>query len=164
MSPRPGDFGLTRIKGFAGWLIRVLQWLNGSGFRNYEHAFIVMPDNKVVGAQPGGARQDENTYDPAETVYSSVPMTTAQREAIVRVTRTLIDTPYSFLDYVSIALHRLHIRPKWLERYLASSRHMICSQLVDYVYSMAGVPLFKDGRAPGDVTPGDLYAVLGGPK
>jgi uncharacterized protein YycO len=164
MAPTPGDFGLTQIKGWTGWLIRFLQWLNRSGFRDYEHAFIVMPADKVLGAQPGGARLDDNTYDPAHTVYSAVALTTMQRQAIVSVATKLIGTPYSFLDYVSLALHRLHIRPKFVEAHVESTHHMICSQLVDAIYHWAGVQLFQDGRWPGDVTPGDLYDVLGGPK
>jgi hypothetical protein len=39
---------------------------------------------------------------------------------------------------------------------------MICSQLVDRCYDIAGVHLFDDGRKPGDVSPGDLSRCLGG--
>ena len=41
---------------------------------------------------------------------------------------------------------------------------MICSQLVDYCYLMAGVHLFNDGRWPGYVTPEDLANVIADPS
>jgi hypothetical protein len=52
------------------------------------------------------------------------------------------------------------MRPQWLKSYVANSRHMICSQLVDQVYFAAGVHLFDDGRIDGDVTPADLVNLL----
>ncbi len=45
--------------------------------------------------------------------------------------------------------------------YVASSKHMICSQLVDFVYMQSGIHLFNDGRWPGYVTPADLASLLG---
>lgn len=184
MTPQPGDFGVTRIGGWVGRLIRIGQWLNGDGFSDYEHAFVVMPDpdsnpewftNRLhpapasagppflIEAQPGGARLTVNVYPDDTTVYSSWDLSDETRHAIVMIALGLTGTPYSVLDYFSLALHRLHIRPWWLERYVASTRHMICSQLVDHVYERAGVHLFH-GRSPGDVTPARLLQVLKGPQ
>lgn len=160
MDPQPGDFGVTRIHGLTGIAVRVGQWLNGSGFADYEHAFIVMRGNAVAEAQPGGAGVWVNDYDPAQTIYSSVSLTEVQRQGVLDTARCLVGTPYSWFDYLSLALHRLHIRPRWVTDRMATSKHMICSQLVDYCYRQAGVPLFADGRQPGDVTPGDLYRVI----
>ncbi|MFD0528969.1 hypothetical protein ACFQ1I_21765 [Kitasatospora arboriphila] len=36
-------------------LIRIGQWLNASGFADYEHAFVFVGDGQLVEAQPGGA-------------------------------------------------------------------------------------------------------------
>jgi hypothetical protein len=83
-----------------------------------------------------------------------------ERHVIASTGFSLIDTPYSFLDYASIALAAFHIRPRVVRDFVANSDHMICSQLVDFAYDMAGVHLFDDGRIPGDVTPGDLYRLL----
>jgi cell wall-associated NlpC family hydrolase len=166
VTPLPGDFGVTRIAGLPGRAIRFGQWLNGSGFEDYEHSFIVMPSPDgswppagVLGAQPGGARYEVNPYAAAVTRYSAIPLTTQQRAAIVSVACKLEGTPYSWLDYASIGLHRLHIRPKALEDFIASEHHMICSQLVVWVYKQAGIDLFP-GRWPGDVTPGDLARLI----
>lgn len=168
--PLPGDFGLVSIPGAAGWLVRIGQWLNGDGFTTYEHAFLVLakPNERnglLIEAEPGGARCAPwpGNYANQDVTYSSWELTSAQRLAIYDAARRLEGTPYSWLDYLSLALVRLRIRPHWLQRYVANTGHMICSQLVDYCYQQAGVQLFDDGRLPGDVTPGDLARVLKGP-
>lgn len=165
MTPQPGDFGLVRITGYVGLLIRVAQWLNGSGARNYEHAFIVTPNNTLVEAEPGGARRvGDGEYAGANVIYSSWNLTDEQRSKIVWHAQQAIGTPYSALDYVALALRRFHIPAPWLRRYIESSRHVICSQLIDQCYSAAGLTMFTDGRWSGDITPGDLEQVLTGPK
>ncbi|MBV9022447.1 MAG: hypothetical protein JO362_01265, partial [Streptomycetaceae bacterium] len=45
--PVPGDVGLTRIPGPLGKFIEVGQWINGNGFKDYEHAFLVLPDGQL---------------------------------------------------------------------------------------------------------------------
>lgn len=160
-----GDFGLTKVGGSTGRLIRIAQWLNGDGFADFEHAFVYVGNGKIVEAATDGAHVGHlDQYDPATTVYSSWDMTKAQRGAIVGAAYSMVGTPYSLLDYVSLALLRLHLRPPGLVKYVASTHHMICSQLVDEAYRRAGVQMFDDHRFPGDVTPADLLTVLNGPR
>lgn len=162
--PRPGDFGLASIHGVAGLGVRIGQWLNGDGWHAFQHAFVVLDDETVLEAEPGGARiRLLSAYDGTNAIYSAWSLTDDQRATIVAEARPLVGTPYSALDYVSLALLRLGIRPAWLRRYVAASGHMICSQLVDEAYLRAGLHMFEDGRWPGDVTPGDLRAALRGP-
>jgi cell wall-associated NlpC family hydrolase len=164
VNPQPGDFGLTTISGTVGRLIRFGQWLNGDGFSVYEHAFIVIPGGKLVEAEPGGARIGElSEYTNVSVDYSSWPLTDEQRHAVVGAATALLSTPYSALDYLALATHRLHIPAPGLRSYISSTGHMICSQLVDEVYRRAGVQLFNDGRWPGFVTPGSLRCALTGP-
>jgi|SRR5882724_1905405 len=161
--PLPGDFGLVSISGVAGFGVRIGQWLNGSGFSEFEHAFIVLDDEEILEAEPGGARiMPLSEYDGTNVVYSDWPLTDEQRSAIVREARPLVGTPYSWLDYLALALRRFHVPIPHLRRYIAATGHMLCSQLADEVYRRAGVQLFN-GRDPGDVTPADLIAVLHGP-
>lgn len=157
VNPRPGDFGLTEIRGITGWLVGLGQFLNGDA-SIFSHAFVVLDDGTVMEAQPGGARITPlETYSRRPVAFSTHLATTeAQRDEIVRQARLLEGTPYSFLDYLALALTRLRVRPRWLRRYVASTGHMICSQLVDEAYRRAGVHLFTDGRLSQDVTPGDL--------
>jgi hypothetical protein len=163
--PLPGDFGLVSITGTVGRLIRVGQYLNGDGFRDFEHAFVVLNNGGLLEAEPGGARlRDLSEYDGTNVTYSDWPLTDQQRDRIVDAALSLVGTPYSVLDYLSLTLVRLHLRPGWVARYVANTGHMICSQLTDECYARAGVHLFADGRIPGDVTPGDLATVLHAPK
>jgi len=159
--PLPGDIGLYRIPGIGGFLIGLGQLLLGDASR-YTHAFVVIDDNRAIAAQPSGARYDYLVQDYPGAIYSTrkLPLTDGQRLLLVIEATKLLGTPYSWLDYVAIGLHRFHIRFGFIERYIQDSGHMICSQLVDEVYKRAGIALFSDGRLPQDVTPGDIANVL----
>lgn len=159
--PQPGDIGLTRIHGGVGLGIRIGQWLNGDGFADYEHAFVVVGDvdgydgPQLIEAEPGGARQMPlAVYGADSAIYLHCPE--LNRSAVAAYALELIGTPYSFLDYGSLALHRLHVPAPLLKRYIRSSGHEICSQLADLAALRGGWHLFEDDRWEGDVTPGDL--------
>lgn len=157
--PERGDIGLVPIGGNVGKLIRVGQWLNGDGFRNYEHAFMYIQDGKMVEAQPGGAvYSDIDRYGSVENILW-LPCPDEYRSAVGSAAVALLGTPYSFLDYGALAAVRLHMPSKAIRRYVMSTGHMICSQLVDEAASRGGWHIFTDGRLPQDVTPGDLSKV-----
>jgi uncharacterized protein YycO len=164
MTPEPGDFGLVKISGYPGFLARVGMLLNGDGWHRWQHAFLILEGDRVIEAMPHGARiRSLRAYDGSNAIYSDWDLSEEQRGAICAFGETLEGTPYSILDYVSLTLARLRIRPPGLPRYIASTKHLICSQLIDTAYTQAGVHMFHDGRWSGDVTPGDLVKVLHGP-
>ena len=155
--PKPGDFGLVSIKGGVGFLIRVGQFLIGDGFRDYEHAFIYVGDGKIVEAEPGGALiSDLAEYDGRSIIWSTdlIPLTDEQRALIVQSALAQEGTPYSFLDYLAIALYRLGIKHPGVAKRVESSKHLICSQLVALDYEHAGIPVTD--LPPYLVTPGKL--------
>ncbi|GAA2817092.1 hypothetical protein GCM10010441_47090 [Kitasatospora paracochleata] len=162
--PLAGDFAVVRMDGHVGRLIRFGQWLNGDGFADYEHAFVYLGDGELVEAQPGGAElRPLSVYDGRPMLWSTghYPLTAGQRDEIVAAARRYIGVPYSFTDYAALAAARFHLPVGFvLRRYVADTRHMICSQLVDQCYQDAGVRLFDDGRWPGYVTPADLAKLL----
>lgn len=161
MQSNPGRIGLTQIHGETGRLIRIGQGLNGSGFEDYEHAFLDLGDGTRIEAEPGGARirplselRPETVYW-CDNIYHSVPGYV--RQDIADEARKLKGIPYSFLDYGALFLHRIGVDTRWLQRYIGSTGHLICSQLVDLAYIRGGFRIFSDGRWDGFVTPGDLY-------
>jgi hypothetical protein len=162
----PGDFVLVTQRSDVGKLIRVGQWLNGDGFADYEHAAIYVGNGMLAEEGPKtGARIAPVTEYPADwLLWSSgiIPLTAEQRTAITVAAYQYVrkGTGYSFLDYLALASHRLHIPAPGLRAYVASSGHMICSQYVDQCYLNAGVHLFSDGRWQGYVTPGSLRQLL----
>lgn len=161
--PLPGDIGLSRTPGVVGFLISLGQLLLGDP-SPFTHTFIVIDGTRVLGAQPGGARYGslKRYIDEDKAVFTTgrIPLTKEQRDSIVAEANKLLGTPYSYLDYLAIALHRFHVRFAFIEDYILNSGHMICSQLTDEVYRRAGIQLFDDGRLPHDVTPGDIANML----
>jgi hypothetical protein len=171
-TPQPGYIGLTSITGPVGKLIEFGQWLNGDGFGDYQHAFIVLPaeypggELRLIEAMPGGAIvRPLSVYDDRKVLYvSPVGLTAAQLKAIGDCALKYLDVPYSFVDYGALATHRFHLPVPGLRHYVESTGHMICSQLVDRAYTDAGIQLFGDGRWDGYVTPMDLYHLLAVPR
>lgn len=158
--PRVGDIGITKITGAGGAAIRFGQWLNGDGFADREHAFVVTENDPagdtgpwIVEAMPGGAQHVVNWHP--DVKWLVCPNT--RRQAVANAALACVGTGYSWADYGMIALHRFHIPTPHLKAFIASSGHMICSQLADHAAMAGGWHLFDDGRWEGDVTPGDLY-------
>ena len=160
MTPQPGDFQLVPTAGTGGKLIQLGQWLNGEGDCPYQHVRVYVGDGQFVEAEPGGARLASYPLDIGMWSTGKVPLAPGQGEQIAAAAIGYMGTPYSSLDYVALAAHRLHIPVPGLQGWIASSGHMICSQLVDQCYLDAGVHLFSDGRWPGYVTPASLYNLI----
>lgn len=158
--PQPGDYFLTQITGFGGFLIRMAQALTGDPSR-YTHAGVVLDDGTVIEAMPSGAQITplEDILVRDTLAFSKFDLTDSQRGAIVCEARKFIGVGYSFLDYLCLGLLGLGIKPKALREFVHGSNEMICSQLVDKAYHNANIYLFEDGRDSGDVTPGDLSHV-----
>lgn len=160
-TPKPGDIGLTTIDGWGGKGIQAAQRLMGCPWDAKQHAFGVVSINTangepwIVEAMPEGARHVLNWHKPENTVYLRCP--DMQRDEVAAAYLSLVRTPYSWLDYQAIALHHLHVPAPWLKNYIMSTKHMICSQLVDEGALRGGWHLFDDGRWPGYVPPCDLW-------
>jgi cell wall-associated NlpC family hydrolase len=172
--PLPGDFMVARTR-FAPLQAQLMsaciQWGTNS---DVNHAGIHVGDGQVIEARPGGAGYAPLTeYMGDNTRWSAGYGITSglQRAAIVAAAEHLIGTPYGWGDCVAIALAQARLgghvdahadwthQPWWVKR-LARTDRLICSQLVDQAYLLAGVHLFSDGRYPGMVSPADLQALM----
>ena len=170
MRLKPGDLGFTRITGFTGWWVNLGQALIGDASR-FTHVFIVMDDDTVLEAMPGGARFAplDREYK-TDVMYARLPLSDEQRQLVVETARKLMARPggvrYSFFDYLYLALNHWGVPTPMLKRAIQKFGHQICSQLADYVLNGGfdsnwkpnpkGFRIFKDNRLPMDVTPGDL--------
>ena len=159
----PGDFAVVRPRSEVGDTIDIMERLAGYAGGGFVHAFIAVEGFDIVEAEPHGAVCHPYHYDPNGVEWSTgkIALTSAQRTAIVAAAMGYVGTPYSFLDYAAIAAHRFHLWAPGLAGYVRSTRHMICSQLVDQCYRDAGVELFHDGRLPQFVVPDDLAELIG---
>ncbi|MFE8916869.1 hypothetical protein [Streptomyces globisporus] len=158
--PQPGDFGLTKIGGLAGAFVNFGQWFVGD-FAPIQHALVYVGNGMVVQAMPSGAEliRLEDASPVVKWSTGLVDLTDQERVHVALEALKLVGTPYSFLDYLSIALERWGVRPTWVLNRVISSKHLICSQLVVEAYLRTGIELFP-GMFPGDQTPGDLWHLL----
>lgn len=166
LTVQPGDFAAVRTESAVGVLIHFGEILNGSGFRDYEHAIFYVggPTDLILEAEPGGAKLRPYHYDDSGVLWSTtnpkLNLTANRRAMAEEIANRYVNTPYSFADYGALALHRLNIPAPGLREFIANSRHQICSQLVDQCRQDMGSHLFNDGRWPGYVTPADLANII----
>lgn len=163
---QPGDFAAVRTSGAVGLAIRIGEFLNGDGFRDYEHAIFYAggTEDLILEAEPGGAQLRPFNYEPGDVLWSTdnpgLALTSAQQQEAMAVAMRYRGVPYSFLDYAALSAHRLHIPAPGLKGYIADTGHMICSQLADRCRLDLGSHLFSDGRWPGYVTPAALAGLV----
>lgn len=185
---QPGDILLLQIKGVVGWLVWLMQAINGDLSR-WTHVGIVLDNEELFEAQPGGAvitPLAKYATRPAAVVrYYQRPVMIGAvdggaarqighemraladvlnanfRYAIVQRARSMKDLGYNWTTYFYLAAFRLGIRPNWLKVRVQNDERVICSQAADLIYDDCGIHLFADKRMPYDVTPGDLADLAG---
>lgn len=174
---QPGDILLLRIEGFVGFLVDVMQRVNRDT-SYWTHAAVVLDDDTVFEAQPGGSvitplskyadrpgsvvRYYQRPKPGQPTEYELAPfaefMNDSRRASIVRDARTAHARGYEYAwsTYFYLACVRFGIKTNWVRWHVQNPDKGICSQVADLLYADNAVFLFRDGRMPYDVTPGDL--------
>jgi hypothetical protein len=176
MEPGLGDYFVTRTTpagcGLTGYMFAAaIQWATAS---DYNHAGIYVGNGQIVEATPSGARiTDVSNYQNGHTLWSQgLHLTSAaQRERVALEARNLVGTKYGYLDIIALALAQKRLgghvnalrgmdqQPWWVRR-MARTDRLVCSELVDYAYYLAGVHLFDDGRPFQLVAPSDLAQLI----
>jgi hypothetical protein len=154
--PKPGDFFVTAT---GGWMGEVIRTVTKS---SVNHAGLYLGNNLILEAEPHGAVINKLNNRYPHATWSFYDLTDETRAKIVRISRTLVGTPYNYFDIGVLGLVNAYGwgAPSWVIKQLQDPSSMVCSQMVDYIYLMAGVHLFKDGRVPALVTPGDLLKLI----
>jgi hypothetical protein len=159
---RPGDIQLCRVAFPGGTIIRILQWLNKDGFADFEHARVYLGDGLFAEAMPKGAIIAAHDLDEPGCDWDSglYPLTDAQRAGTVAAARSYVAAGigYNWLDYGSLVLKRLHIRPAFVLRRVRSLTSMICSQFACRCRFDGGAPFWDEWT--GDCTPGDIEQLI----
>lgn len=149
---RPGSYYCVSTPGMVAALIRF-------GTRNHWNHAGIVGVRYLIEAQPshGVSVAAKSTYDGVDDLITndSEVLTIPQVTAIDAKARSLLRTPYNFLDIASLALYSAGIKVKWLARRVMREDRMICSQVVATCYKAAGIDLVP-GKQPQEVTPGDL--------
>ena len=129
----------------------------------FDHAVIcsrVRRDGTVyiVEATPNGAKENVWHYDDHDHLWSTGLVKTSAKAG--KAALAFVGTPYSWRDYAAIAAHAWRLWVPGHRHYVASTRHLVSSQLVDRAESDAGVHLFADRRWHGYVRPSDLADLI----
>jgi uncharacterized protein YycO len=151
--PRVGDYFVVRTNGLAAWLIRL-------GTRSpVNHAGVFVGDGAIIEAQPGGAVRSPVTDYP-NAIWSDLPLTDSDRASIAHWATAQVGVPYGWPDIAALTLACFGIKPRFVAKRIERMDRLICSQLCDKAYLLAGVHLFDDGRLTGEVTPGALLHLI----
>jgi hypothetical protein len=177
LTPQPGDFRIVPVPGVTGLGISVGQFLNGERFARHDHAEVYLGNPPSLEAAEFGwtasaypnriglRKLDVAPGSEADSgsVWSTgrIELMFEQRQGIVEWCLEHPDTPYGWLDYAALTLHRLGMNDPGLRRRIAAEGSRICSQYVDAAWNLGGdVHLFTDGRWEGYVTPEALAALV----
>lgn len=175
---RPGDIGFGPITGNVGMLIRAAQGIADGG-SPYQHVFVIVEGPRksyespgfsldeysgpwAVEAMPGGAIKVDisNRWTRDYCYVRPNYENDTQGWSVAQSAIEQIGTPYSYLDYLALAAHHMGLPVPHLDKYITSTGHMICSQLVDKALTDNGWHPFNDNRLPQDVVPSAFYNEL----
>ena len=151
------------------WHFRHVAVVVGAGEEGLAPPMIVQAMPSGAELVPLPARNWTAEYLYLRPMYPDVMGYRHGGEFVANRARQYVGRKYSFADYAALAWHRWRnggeaYRPvterDWLDRYVASSQRMICSQLADQALTDAGWHTFDDGRLPQDVRPAEFACKL----
>ena len=188
LKPQPGDLFVVDPVGseLFAWIKRGERLIDGRKLKRHPEAKAawghvgiasrwVASTLMIVEAEPDGAVERAWHWEDAPHLWSTGILPPCPKAALAALgyagyepagpnswLKVRDGAGYSFLDYEAIAMHSYHIPAPGLKRFIAATRHQICSQLGDQCRQDGGSHLFNDGRWPGYVTPLDIGLRLQG--
>jgi len=156
--PEVGDFFVVHTTGIAARLIQL-------GTRSkWNHAGIYLGDDLIIEARPSGVKKANiSKYDGKPILwYKNPDMTPYQRVTIQTFTERFENDGYGIWSIIALGFKCLTFGIPFLPANWMAEREkrVICSQLVAWCYSHAGIKLTHKRHAL--VTPKDLAKVVSG--
>jgi uncharacterized protein YycO len=130
-------------------------------FSRFGHACIaeaVGVDGRVAVIEPMPSGCRRRVARLGEFVWSDLDLSDAQRVGVVKYAVTTIGLPYDWRSIAGFLWRFWGARVRGRSDDHADDK-LICSELVVWAYRQVGIDL-APGKAPGDVSPGDLDAYL----
>lgn len=149
--PQIGDYFVVKTKGLAGLAIRI------GTFSDWNHAGIYAGGGTIIEARPTGVSFSKlSKYDGMPLIWNQHEGLTAdQRVAIVHRASKFVGSPYGFWSIITLGLKCLGLKViPYLVHKAENENAPICSQLVAWSYSIAGIKVSDKPHAL--VTPKDL--------
>lgn len=148
MSDLTGQIGLRRHG--KTFISKAIEWCT---YSNSHHDVLILPSGMCISGEPGGARYRPLTDYPHLDI-SAYEFTDEQRALIVQAADDLIGTPYNYMVFPVLLLHRItHIPiPTWVKTWLDKRPHEDCSSLTTLIHTKADVYFIPHGKL---TTPGD---------
>lgn len=155
--PRRGDYGLVAGSTLAMHVIKV------GTLSRYGHACVALSDPtpegqiKIIEAMPRGARIRLANVN--EFRWSNIVLSEEQRDAIAARAEACEGIPYDWPSIFGFVGAVIGYKLRLIGRKDKPDAKMICSELVVWAYLAAKIDLGM-GKAPGQVSPGDLAEYL----
>lgn len=145
------DVGQIGLRRHGTTLIsRAIEWCTHS---HAHHNVLILPDGMCISGEPGGARYRPITDYPHLDI-SAYPLNDEQQARIVQAAHQAIGTPYNYMVFPILLLHRITHTPipQRIKTWLDSRPHEDCSSLTTLIHAQAGVTHIPHGKL---TTPGD---------
>jgi len=162
--PLPGTPLLTRIDGWGGEAVWLLQVMNGC-MSPWTHVAMMLDNGEVFEMWSTGGRimPWEEWCRHRPVIQVPVALTDDQRLDVCEEARRRVSATYNWGGYFYLAAARLRI--PWvtgrLRSLMARQDRMICSQaVVDIYHKACGIHLFDGERLIYDVVPGHFTQLL----
>jgi hypothetical protein len=144
MNLEPGDILAIHTTQFFSRMIQTAQWFRWrkEGEWKYNHSAVYIGDGKIVEANPWGVSIDDLSQYPEKDYL--VLTVKGDRNAAVEKAKSLIGTPYGWIDIIAFIFLICGTDPKWVDKIMRNLGTLVCSQVSALAAQAAGDTTFED--------------------